>query len=238
VIFWKKLKQITWDYIKQGAIIGALLFASYSMQTIGITGTTPGKNAFLTAVYCVIVPFLFWITDKIAPDRYNISAAILCIVGIGLVSLTGDFTISYGDGFTLIGGFGYALHMVALAKFCKGKDPVLLTIVQFGIAALISWIVGLSFDSFPTQWSMVNIFEILYLAVFATTVAMLFQAMGQKHCHPSAASIILSLESVLGVAFSIVLYGEQLSLRLVVGFLFIFAAVITSETKLSFLRNK
>lgn len=237
IIFWKKIKEINFDYIWKSAVIGLFLFLGYSTQTIGITETTPGKNAFLTAIYCVIVPFLFWIVNKSRPDIYNFLAAIVCIAGIGMVSLTGNFTIGYGDAFTLVGGFLYAAHMVAVAKLSKGKDPIIITILQFGFAAIFSWIFGLSFESLPKHWSIANVAGLLYLAVFATAIALLFQNIGQKHTHPSAAAIILSLESVFGVLFSVIFYGEQLTVRLTIGFIFIFIAVILSETKLSFLKR-
>ena len=236
-VFWKRVKQVNKEYIWKGAIIGLFLFLGYGTQTIGITETTPGKNAFLTAIYCVIVPFLFWAVDKSKPDKYNFIAALVCISGIGLVSLKGDLTIGFGDAFTLLGGFLYAGHLVAVAKLGKGKDPIILTILQFGFAALFSWCIGLVYEDFPSTWGMGTMLGLLYLAVFATAVALLFQNIGQKWTHPSAAAIILSLESVFGVLFSIVFYGEQLTLRLIIGFVLIFVAVLVSETKLSFLRN-
>ena len=67
-IFHKRLRKLNKDYLISGGIIGLFLFMAYSVQTIGITDTTPGKNAFLTAVYCVIVPYLYWIIDKNKPD--------------------------------------------------------------------------------------------------------------------------------------------------------------------------
>ncbi len=237
IVFFKKLRQISLDYIWKSGVIGLFLFLGYSTQTIGITGTTPGKNAFLTAIYCVIVPFLFWAVDRSRPDIYNFMAAIVCISGIGLVSLRGDFSIGFGDAFTLLGGFLYAGHLVAVAKLGKGKDPIILTILQFGFAALLSWSMGLTFEEFPTTWETGNIIGLLYLAVFATAVGLLFQNIGQKWTHPSAAAIILSLESVFGVMFSVIFYGERLSLRLLIGFVLIFIAVIISETKLSFIRD-
>ncbi|MDF2985933.1 MAG: protein of unknown function transrane [Eubacterium sp.] len=237
IVFFKKLRQINLDYIWKGAVIGLFLFLGYGTQTIGITQTTPGKNAFLTAIYCVIVPFLFWLVDRSRPDLYNFMAAIVCISGIGLVSLKGDFSIGYGDAFTLLGGFLYAGHLVAVAKLGKGKDPIILTILQFGFAALFSWCLGLTFEEFPASWGMANMMGLLYLAVFATAVALLFQNIGQKWTHPSAAAIILSLESVFGVMFSVMFYGEQLTLRLIIGFILIFIAVIISETKLSFIKD-
>ncbi|HEY5584916.1 MAG TPA: DMT family transporter [Ruminiclostridium sp.] len=236
IIFWKKIKEINFDYIWKSASIGLFLFLGFGTQTIGITATTPGKNAFLTAIYCVIVPFLFWLVNKSRPDIYNFSAAIVCIAGIGMVSLTGDFTIGYGDAFTLVGGLFYAAHIVAVAKLSKGKDAIIITILQFGFAAIFSWILAFSFETFPTQFSIESVGGLLYLAIFATAIGLLFQNIGQKHTHPSAAAIILSLESVFGVLFSVIFYAEQVTPRLFMGFILIFVAVIISETKLSFLK--
>lgn len=236
-IFYKKLKGINREYLLKSGILGFVLFLAYSLQTIGITDTTPGKNAFLTAIYCVIVPFLFWITDKKKPDIFHVIAAFLCIIGIGLVSVNGDLTIGMGDSLTLISGIFYAIHMVGLAKVSRDKDPVLLTILQFAFAGIFSWITALSFEKFPTDWSMRTISDLLYLAVFATAVALLLQNIGQKYTNPAPASIILSLESVFGVIFSVIFYYEELTLKLFFGFIFIFIAIIVSETKLSFLRS-
>lgn len=240
IIFHKRLKRLKKDVIKCGAAIGFFLFIAYSSQTLGLTDTTPGKNAFLTAIYCVIVPFLFWFVNKSKPDIYNFSAAFLCIAGIGFVSLTESLTIGLGDALTLLGGFLFAAHMVAIAKLGKDRDPVLITLVQFGFAALFAWIAALIFEPFPakTAWSPEVMGGLLYLSFICTAVALLLQNIGQKYTHPASASIILSLESVFGVLFSILFYGEAMTFRLFIGFLLIFIAIIISETKLSFLSRK
>lgn len=88
---------------------------AYIFQTIGLKHTTPGTNAFLTTVYCVIVPFLSWAVSKKRPDIYNFIAAAICITGIGLVCLDGKMSFSFlGEGFTLICGIFYALQIVAV----------------------------------------------------------------------------------------------------------------------------
>jgi drug/metabolite transporter (DMT)-like permease len=137
-----------------------------------------------------------------------------------------------------VSGVVFAAHMVAVAKFSKDKDPILLTILQFGYAALFSWIIGFLFEDFPAVWSTQMLGGLLYLSVFATAVALLLQNVGQKYTNPAPAAIILSLESVFGVMFSIFFYGEKLTLRLFCGFCLIFIAVIISETKLSFFAKK
>lgn len=237
LFFFKRLKNLNWEYLKIGAVIGFFLAMAYGIQTLGLTDTTPGKNAFLTAVYCVIVPFLYWIVDKRRPDGYNILAAFLCIGGIGLVSLSGGFSITFGDSFSLLSGLFYALHIVAVAKLGIGRDMTLITILQFGYAALFCWIIGLTTETWPTVIPSACFYQLVYLGVFATTIALLFQNIGLKWENPSSASIILSLESVFGVLFSVLFYGEQMSGRLFLGFFIIFIAIIISETKLSFLRK-
>ena len=233
-IFIKKLKIADRAYLWQGAIIGLFLFLAYFTQTIGLEHTTPGKNAFLTAIYCVIVPFLFWLTNKTRPDFYNISAAFLAIFGIGLVSLNESFSLNIGDALTLVGGFFYAAHIVAVAIFAKDKDIIVITILQFFFAAIYCWIYVLIGNQLVFDFSRPVVFSVLYLGIFATTVALLFQNIGQKYTSPSSASIILSLESVFGVLFSVIFYSEKLTFKEGFGFLLIFAAIIISETKLSF----
>lgn len=238
VLFPKKLTQLNRTCLWQGIVLGLLIFAAYCIQTIGLTDTTPGKNAFLTAAYCILVPFLYWITDKRRPDLYNFSAAFLCLAGIGLVSFDGSFSMRFGDAMTLISALFFAAHIVAGARFGGKSDPILLTILQFGTAAVCSWVLGFTTETFPKEIPLNAALGLLYLAVFATTIALLLQNIGLKYADPTSGAILLSLESVFGVLFSMLFYQERLTLRLGAGFLLIFIAVILSETKLSFLRKK
>ncbi len=234
----RKWRQMSRDYLWRGALIGGLLYLAYSIQTYGLALTTPSKNAFLTAVYCVLVPFLYWCFAKVKPDVYNVLAAALCVAGVGLVSLNGDLTVTAGDGLTLLCAVFYAGHIVAVAKVSPGKDIYLLTVFQFAFAALYAWIGGMLSEEFPgTALSdPALLLPLAYLGVMATTVALLFQNVGQFYSDPASASVILSLESVFGVLCSVLFAGDEVSRRMLVGFGLIFVAVICSETKFSFLR--
>ena len=109
------------------AVVGVLLFLAYTAQTYGLKDTTPGKNAFLTAVYCVLVPFVNWVLLRRRPSRWNWLAAAMCLGGIGLVSLDGSLSMNRGDALTMVGGVFYALHLVAVSRFGEEDDPVLLS---------------------------------------------------------------------------------------------------------------
>lgn len=243
VVFWKMWKQMDKGYVLSGFVTGTCLFLAYAFQTFGLDRTTAGKNAFLTAVYCVIVPFLNWLLVKQKPDKWNVLAAVTCVVGIGLVSLTtgesGSLTMNLGDGLTLVGGFFFAAHIVAVNKFAEGRDIFLVTTLQFAFFALWSWVGVLVFrEPVPVGLSSGTWLGIAYLVVFSSCGALLFQNIGQKYTAPATAAVLLSLEAPFGVLSSIVVGEENLNGLMVLGFVLIFLAVLCSETKFSFLFKK
>lgn len=242
LVFWKSWKVMDREYLKAGFIIGTLLFLAYAFQTFGLDRTTSGKNAFLTAVYCVIVPFLYWIIARKRPDKFNVIAALLCVVGIGMVSLSnpkaiaGGALVNMGDMLTLVGGFFFAAHIVAVNKYAEGRDIFLITTLQFAFFGAWSWVGALVFrEPFPGALSGGTILSMAYLIIFSSCGALLFQNIGQKYTAPATAAVILSLEAPFGVICSILVGEEPLNAVMVLGFVLIFVAVICSETKFSFL---
>lgn len=233
LVFWKRIRaSFTKKAFLAGALLGVLIFLAYWFQTVGLVYTTPGKNAFLTAIYCVIVPFLFWFIAKRKPTKYNLFAALLCILGVGLVSLAGDtLSLGFGDGMTIICGFMFAAHIVATSVCSKTTDIMVLTVIQFWVSGILGIITGLFTEPLPqlSAISMDFIFNMIYLVVFASCIALVFQNIAIAHMLPAQAAILLSLESVFGVLFSVFLYGEQLTLMLVLGFVSIFCAILLSE---------
>ena len=71
--------------------------------------------------------------------------------------------------------------------------------------------------------------QMAFLIVFASVVAFGIQNVSLAYVPPAQASLFLSLESVFGVVFSVLLYGEVLTARLVIGFILIFAAILVNE---------
>lgn len=234
----KDFKKLTIPCLRSGCIMGALLFAAYIFQTYGLFYTTPGKNAFLTAVYCVLVPFLYWLILKKRPDKYNISAALICIVGVGFVSLSGEKTVQLGDALTIVGGLLFAFHIIATASATAAGSPLLLTAVQMSAAAVLCWLSVLFFSPAVPVISGDSAVAIVYLCVMCTAACFFLQTFGQKHTPPAAAAVIMTFESVFGTLLSVCLGKEKLSVPLVCGFLLIFISVLISETKLEFLRRK
>lgn len=232
-VFWKRLaRSLNKQAFISGAVLGALIFGAYWFQTVGLDYTTPGKNAFLTATYCVLVPFISWMVSRTRPTVFNLAAAVLCITGVGFVSLANDsFSMGVGDALTLVCGVLFGAHIVATSVFAKNQDVLVLTIYQFFVSGILGVLVGMLTET-PPNVSALNfdfIASLLYLVVFASCIAMGFQNIALAHIPPSQVAILLSLESVFGVVFSVVFYGEELSFGLVFGFVLIFISIILSE---------
>jgi drug/metabolite transporter (DMT)-like permease len=232
LLFLPKFKLLDKSTFFHGMILGIFLFAAYAFQTVGLQFTTAGKNAFLTTTYVMMVPFLNWFFHKSKPSWNCVLAAIIALIGIGLLSLQGDFSMNRGDVLTIICGFFFAVHIIFISRYTQTQDPVLLTILQLAFSALFSWIFAPFTDgSFPLQETLRAdvIVSMLYLGLFSTLLCFLLQNVCQKYLRASTTSLLLSFESVFGVIFSIIFLKEILTAKMIVGCVLIFFALVLSE---------
>ena len=236
VIFFNRLKKIDWDCVKSGIILGVLMFIGYYLQTIGIQYTTAGNNAFLTAVYVIVVPFLYWIIRKEKPDGYNIGAALLCIAGIGLLTLRSGFSMNIGDTLSLFCGVTFAAQIVAVSILTEKNDPILISFTQFVVTGILALVVALFTEPFPTKMNTNSILATLYIGIFCTLIALVLQTVCQKYTPPARASLIMSMESLFGSIFGIIFLSESLTIKTFFGSVLIFLSIMISEIKPSFLK--
>lgn len=218
--------------LRAGLVLALVTFLAFWVQTIGLADTTPGKNAFLTATYCVIVPFLLWIVARKRPTLANVGAAVLCIAGIGLVSMTaGSFHLEFGDLMTLLCAVFFAAQIIAISHYAQQFNVLALTVYQFLFGGLMGLVLGGLTEPAPTLAVLTPdfAFNLFYLVVFASGLCYLFQNVGLAHVAPAQGSLLLSLESVFGVLASVLLYGEVVTGRMMLGFVLIFAAILISE---------
>ncbi|NFA62336.1 DMT family transporter [Clostridium sporogenes] len=240
LIFFKQMKKITKKHIVNGIVIGVFLFGAFATQTIGLQYTTAGKQAFLTAVYVVIIPFFAWFVDKTKPDWYSIVSTVLALIGIGLLTITKGFeiNINFGDFLTLICAFLFAAHIVAVGHFAKKSDPIILSVVQMIFAGILSLICALIFEPTFTGISKSAFGSLFYLVFFSTMLAFFIQNIAQRYTHPNHVGIILCLESVFGAILAVIFLNDVFTVNMVIGCAIIFIAIIISEIKLNFLKSK
>ena len=226
----KKLRRVKKRTLRGGVLMGMCLAAAYIVQTYGLSYTTPGKNAFLTSTYCVLVPFMAWGIYKRKPGFFNIAAAVLCVTGIGFVALNSGFEqLNVGDVITVFCGIFYSLQIVLLEQYAGETDSLTITGIQFAAAAVLCWLGALLFESAPVNVPLSAWMNILYLSVMCTAVCFFLQAWGMRYTPSAEAAMLLTLEAVFGTLISVLFFGEKLTPRLVFGFALIFVAVLVSE---------
>lgn len=215
--------------IKAGILMGIALFAGFALQIIGLQYTTPSKNAFLTALNVVIVPFIALIILKKKVGMKGIIGAIMSVIGVALLSLNGNLTLSLGDGLTLLCAVGFAFQIFFTGEFVKKYPASVLNMVQMITAFVLSAVSLVIFGENDFQVTTQGWLSVLYLGVISTTVCYLLQTACQKYVDETKAAIVLSMESVFGTIFSIIILHEVITLRMVIGCAIILAAVIISN---------
>lgn len=233
LVFHKKLRAMTQKDLLYGSVLGVLLFVSYLLQTYGLKYTTASKNAFITTLYVILVPFLHWMINKNRPGRKNVAAAVIAVAGLALLSLDGELSVNIGDILTLICGLSFALHIVFIDRYTVDHDPVLLTVIQIAVSAALNWCLAPVLEG-GFDYSIIDsglLMSLMYLGIFSTMIGFLLQNVGQKYLTPNTSSILLSFESVFGLVFAVIFLGDPLTIRLLTGCALMFGAIILSEYK-------
>ncbi|MDF2067619.1 DMT family transporter [Bacillus sp. Cr_A10] len=238
MLFGFKLKTLNKSVVLKGTILGIFLFLAFALQTIGLQYTTPSKNAFLTAVNVVIVPIIAYLLYKRKIDRYEMVGSVIAIVGIGLLSIQSSMTVNIGDVLSLACAVAFAFDIFYTNRFVKKEDPISLTIVQFLSASLLSVVAVLITGDIPTSLESKGVYSILYLAVFSTMIAYLFQNKAHQYTTATKAAIILSTESFFGMLLSVLFLHEVLTGRMIMGAVLIMIAILIAELKPSINKKK
>ena len=235
----KKLKTLNKEVVLNGCILGIFLFFAYGFQTVGLKYTSASKNAFLTASYCIIVPFLVWIFSGKRPSAKNCVAAVICLLGVAFIGLFGNSEKGenefLGDALSLCCGLFYALQIYFNFKLLKGNDPILILAVECFTAGALFGVIS-AFYEFPSHVSSFSfsgeaIWKLAYLSLLATCFCQFGQLIGQKFVPPMVASLILSFESVFGMTFDILFGNANITVFIVLGFICIFTSVILNEVE-------
>ena len=147
--------------------------------------------------------------------------------------LTLDFRVSLlpssADLYVLLCALAFAGHIVTTGVFARSEDPMLLTVVQFGVTLMISLAITGFTEGFAFAPSANNLLSCAYLGALSTCAAFLLQTIGQRYTTPSHASLILVMESVFGSLFGVWLLGERMSLQMVIGCALIVAGILVGE---------
>lgn len=234
----KQVGHITKKDWLSGAVVGLFLFLGFAFQTVGLQYTTVSKQGFLTAVYVVLVPLLYWMLYRKMPQKKVFIGCVVTLVGIGLISLEQGTHIGRGDWLTLVCALFFAMHILAIEHYAKHTPPIRLAFLQMLCAGVYFSTCAVIFEPFPSALSWGAWRDLIYLAVVSTFFCFTVQTVAQKYTTSARVSIFLSLESVFAALLGVIVLGESLTPRMIGGCALIFAAVLLVEVQWAALRRK
>ncbi|NMB27731.1 MAG: DMT family transporter [Tissierellia bacterium] len=218
------------DLLRGGVLCGVAVFLGASLQQWGLVYTTAGKAGFITALYVVIVP-LFGIFMHKKIDFITWIGVALAIIGLYFLCIQEGFSMQKGDAIVLMGTIFWALQIVIVDVYADKTEGLKLSFVQFVTAGILSVISAFIFET-PDISSIIDCLgPILYTAIMVVGVAYTLQIIGQKYTNPTAAAIILSMESVFAVISGAIFLDELMSIRELIGCILMFIAVIITQIK-------
>ena len=213
-----------------GILVGLSLCVASLFQQFGIIYTTVGKAGFVTALYIVIVPFYGVILKRKIPGKAWI-AAFIAMAGFYLMCMTGNVTLSLGDGLVLLGSFVWGIQIMLVDKYAPKSDAIMLSSIEFGVSSLICAILALIFERDVTTWNaIINCAgPILYAGVMSCGVAYTLQVVAQKKVAPTLACLIMSLEAVFSALAGWILLGQSMRGIEIAGCVLVFVGVIVAQ---------
>lgn len=214
-----------------GTACGVLLFAATNLQQLGLDfpDMTAGKAGFITALYIVLVP-LMGLFAKQRISFLNWIGVVLAVGGLYLLCGVTGGGIGMGVVLMLLCALAFAFQIMTVSHFAPLVDGVRLSCIQFLVVGILNLPLMFIFEQ-PNLTVMVeNGIPLLYAGLLSSGVAYTLQIIGQRDTDPTAASILMSLESVFAVLTGAILPPyERLSGLELLGCLLMFAAVVLSQ---------
>jgi drug/metabolite transporter (DMT)-like permease len=214
-----------------GSLAGVVLFCAASLQQVGLLYTTAAKAGFITGLYIILVPVIgLLLHHKTGANTWV--GALIAMVGLYVLSVTEDFTIGYGDLLQVIGALFWAIHLLVLDHYSNRVAPIRLAGVQFVVCGLLSLGTAFAIETPTLDGAIAGWQALLYAGLVSVGVGYTLQVVGQRGAHPAHAAIILSLETVFAAIGGVLLLGEILDERAVIGCVLMLTGMLLSQVRL------
>ena len=227
LLFPRALGRLSADSRRHAAVLGLVYGVAQILQTTGLAHTPASVSGFITGMYVVCTPLLAALLLRTRIGAMTWGAVLLATAGLAVLTLDG-MSVGYGEALTLVAAVLYAVHIVGLGAWARPDQALGMSIVQIWVVAVVCFVTtapdGITLPDTGRDW-----LSMLYMAVFAAALAMLAQTWAQAHLPPTRAAIIMSMEPVFAALFAVLLGGEVLTGRMLVGGAMVLTAMLVVE---------
>jgi drug/metabolite transporter (DMT)-like permease len=223
----RSVSRLTAAERRSGVLLGLLYGGGQVLQTVGLQSTSASVSGFVTGMYVVFTPLLGALLLRAQIGRTVWCAVALATVGLGVLSLQG-LAVGTGEALTLASAVLYAAHIVGLGVWSSGRNALGLTVVQLLTVTVVCGAAaapgGIVLPQRAGDWG-----SLVYMALVAGAVALVVQTWAQAHLTATRAAIIMTMEPVWAGLFAVLLGGERLGPRVVLGGALVLAAMYLVE---------
>ncbi len=232
VIIKGRVDKITPYEWKAGFVVGATIWAAYTLQCVGLQDINSSTSAFLTGLYVAFVPLCQWVVFKQKPSTTILIAVIMAFAGMSLFAnpFEMSFTGQWGEWITILSAFICAWEILTISQFAPGCRPLQLSFTQLVFVAAMSAVTLLFYE--PVRPTVINAQLIAGISALAMIVAFVQFGIGWALKYVSAlrATLTYSLEPVFAGIIGWIA-GEQMGLSELTGAALIISAVMLSAWK-------
>jgi drug/metabolite transporter (DMT)-like permease len=223
--FLPKMKKLTKQHWKIAIIAGTLCWISFATQTYGIKMTTATKSAFLTGLNVIMVPIFSALLFKTKISRKIWLSSFLAVIGVSVFSF-GEFNkFEFGDVLILVCDVFYAFYIIYLDRHLKKVDILSFSAVIVLVIGVNSFILSFLVEDYSIIlnfsnediYNVNNFIIMLYMGLFATTLATLTQTFGQSVISSTRAAIIFALEPIFATFFAVLFGDDRITVQVIIG---------------------
>lgn len=235
-IFTPYLRSLNVQILRDGTVLGLLLFACFAFQAIGLETANANRGGFIFSLNVIIVPLLAALFGQPLLIKTLLAAGV-ALTGIGIMCWENG-SLGMGDLFLFAETFIYGVYMLVLQETAQRHSTLSLTAIQLWIVAVLSivWAAPEMAEQFETLNNNYGI--ILYLALVGTAGTTWLETIGQQWISASEAALLCTLDPVLTSVFSFWLLGEKFGVRGLIGTALVLTALILSQSKSQYIDRK
>lgn len=213
--------------VGHAVVLGLVYGSAQLLQTVGLSHTAASVSGFVTGMYVVATPIF---SAGLFREHIRITvwlAVALSATGLGFLALDG-FSVSFGVGLIFASAMLYAVHIVGLGQWSRADNAVGLSVVQLmvigGLCLAVTAPNGMGSPDTFSGWS-----SLVYMALVPGAMAIFAQTWAQSQISATRTAVIMTMEPVWAAFFAVLLGGESLTTRMLVGGTFVLAAMYLVE---------
>ncbi|MCX6139052.1 MAG: DMT family transporter [Ignavibacteriales bacterium] len=228
VLFRRSIRTMTARAFRRGLFLGLLLGIGLIVQNVALKDTTASKSAFVTGTMVIFTPMVQLIVERRLPKIGNVLGVVIVTLGLFFLTSPTGAGITTGDLITLVAALLFGIYIVYIDVYTKEDDFVQLGFMQLLVTAVIAWtLVPFEESKFIASWSL--LWQILYMALFATVLTTYANTKYQKYSTPTRAAILYTFEPVVSAILAYIILGEMLGVIGAIGAALIIFGILVSE---------